>query len=190
MIRKPSKEQVEEIVNLHLASLRDGVLYQLGKKVLSIFYEEIINDKNSFILVYEMGASVIGVAASTKDADKIFKNIIKKHLFKISFNILQKSIKYPFLPLRLLFSKNSNKLKPELLFLFVEPSQRGRRIGEKLVDATSKEFKKMGIRQYKIMILSSNNRGIRFYEKIGFMKIDQYKYLGEYRDIYKYDIKL
>ena len=68
-------------------------------------------------------------------------------------------------------------------------SQGGEGIGEELVKATTKKFKEMEVGKYKITILSSNSRGKKFYERVGFNKIETYSSLGEKRDIYVYQIK-
>ena len=183
MIKKPNKDEIEEIVNLHLESLREGALYHLGKTVLKIFYEEIFNDDDSFILVYESNQKIVGVAASTKDVGNLFDKIKKKHFLIIALNILRKSLTNPKLLFKLL-QKYPSGIQSELLFLFVDSSQRGKGIGEKLVDATSKKFKNIGVNKYKITILSSNIRGKKFYEGLGFKKTGTYSSLREKRDIY------
>ena len=188
MIKKPKREEIEEIVKLHLASLKEGALYHLGKNVLKIFYEEILDDGDSFILAYKSGINTLGVAASTKDVEALFSKIKKKHFARIAFNVLKKSLANPKLPLKLL-QKYPSEIKAELLFLFVDASQRGKGIGEKLVAATSREFIARGVYKYKITILSSNLRGKKFYERIGFRKTQTYSSLGEKRDIYAYTIK-
>ena len=188
MIRKPNKEEIEEIVNLHLASLKEGALYHLGKNVLKIVYEEILDDKGSFILVYESNKKIAGVAASTKDVKLLFDKVKSKHFSRIVFNVLRSSLINPKLPFRLL-QKYPSKINSELLFLYVDKSQRGKGIGELLVNGTSKKFNNMNVREYKITILSSNSRGKKFYERIGFNKIKTYRSLGEERDIYLYKIK-
>ena len=188
MIRNPSKEEIDKIVNLHLASLKEGALYQLGGNVLKIFYEELLKDNGSFILVYEQNKIIVGVAASTKDVELLLRKIKRKHFLKIAFNILKKSLTSPKLPFKLL-QKYPSGIKPELLFLFVDPVQRGKGIGEELVKATSKRLKNMKIKKYKITILSSNFRGKKFYERIGFYKIKTYSSFGEERDVYLYKIK-
>lgn len=188
-IKVPSSKEIDKVVNLHMQSLKDGLLYRLGKDVLKVFYTELLDDKDSIIIAYYSNNKIAGVAASSKDVGKVFDKIKKNSFFTVAQKILAKSIKSPLLPFQLLFSKYSTILKPELVFLFVDPAQRGKKIGEKLVAATSAKFKKMGIRQYKITILSSNPRGIKFYERIGFKKSGQYKYAGESRDIYTLKIK-
>ena len=183
-IKVISKNEIDKIVNLHMQSLKDGLLYRLGKDALKVFYQELFADKDSFIIAYCLNNKITGVAASSKDVEKVFDKIKKNNFFKLSYKIFAKSIKSPLLPFQLLFSKYSNSLKPELVFLFVDPAQRGKKIGEKLVKATSLQFKKNGVHQYKITILSSNSKGIKFYERMGFRRLGMYKYAGDSRDIY------
>lgn len=186
MIRYANKGEIEKIVSLHLESLKDGALFQLGKSTLKIFYEGMLSDKNSFILVYISNNDLVGAAASSKDVGALFNTIKKKYFAKLAFNVLKKSLSNPKLPFKLIQNYPS-EIKAELLFLFVDASQRGKGIGEKLVAATSKEFSARGINKYKITILSSNIRGKNFYERIGFKKTQTYVSMGEERDIYIYD---
>ena len=188
MIRNARKEEIEKIVNLHLASLKEGILYHLGKDILKIFYKEILDDKNSFILVYGPKKNILGVAASTKNVKELFDKIKKNHFPIIAFNVLKKSLANPSLPFKLL-QKYPSQINAELLFLYVKEAQRGKGIGEKLIVGTLKKFKAMGVNKYKITIISSNTKGKKFYERLGFGKIQTYSSLGEKRDIYAYKIK-
>ena len=189
IIKVPSPGESDKIANLHLQSLKDGLLYRLGKDVLKIFYNELFSDKDSFIFADYTNGKIAGIAASSLDIDRIFSNIKRKNIFKMAYRILLHSLKSPSIPFRLLLSKYSTNIKPELVFLFVNPKKRGKKIGEKLVKATSEEFKRRKIKEYKITILASNSQGINFYERLGFKKAGQYVFLGEKRDIYIYKIK-
>ena len=83
MIKTPHKREIEEIANLHLASLKDGVLYQLGKNILKIFYEEIIDDKYCFILAYYLNGKIVGIAASSEDSEKFLSKVKKSHFSEL-----------------------------------------------------------------------------------------------------------
>jgi len=190
MIKGIKFSDIDFITNLHLENLKDGLLYVLGKDILKIFYKEIFKDNDNFILAYYNNNKIVGVSASTKDATTLFNNIKKKYVLNLAFNILIKSLKKPTLPFRLIFSKHNSIIKSELLFLFVDGRFRDKKIGQKLVEATSKQFEKMKIKEYKITILSSNSKGKMFYERLGFKKIDEYRFLGEKRDVYRFRTKI
>jgi len=188
MIRTPKIEEIDRIVSLHLSSLKDGILYILGYDTLRLFYNEIFNDKSCFILAYYLNNKIVGIAASSEDSGKILDKVKKSHFFELAFNVLVKSIKKPILPFKLIFSAYEH-IKPELMFLFVDVDYRGGKIGEKLVNETSKVFKKRNVGKYYITILSSNLKGKRFYENLGFKKIKQFSLFGEKRDLYEYIIR-
>ena len=188
MIKVPNSADLDRIVSLHYNSLKDGVLYYLGKGVLRIFYKEILTDKDSILLAYIKRNKILGVAASTKNTSRLFNKIKLKYPHRLAVAVLKKSPKDPLLLPRLLFSRYSSLIKPELLFLFVDPYSRGKGIGKTLVKATSNKFKKMGIKKYKITILSSNIKGKEFYCKFGFKKSGSYKFMNEKRDILTLDI--
>lgn len=189
MIKVPKAADLDKIVNLHYGSLRDGVLYFLGKGVLKVFYHEILKDNDSILLAYYEKGRILGVAASTKNTSRLFNKIKLKYPHRLAAAILKKMAEDPLLLPRLVFSKYSSSIKSELLFLFVDPSSRGKGIGKALVKATSDRFKKMGIKKYKITILSSNIKGKEFYYKFGFKKSGNYRFMNEGRDILTLDIK-
>ena len=109
----------------------------------------------------------------------------------MALSIFRESVKSPSLlssVLRSLLSKYSTTNNPELIFLFVDPQYRGKKIGDNLVKETSKLFRKINASQYKITIMSTNTRGKQFYERVGFKKSGHYMFLGELRDIYMYKL--
>ena len=188
MIRKPRLKEIGEIVNLHMENLKDGLLYVLGKEVLKIFYSEMFKDRNSFILAYYENGKIVGVAASTKDPEELSSKIRKKHFFGFVWTIILKSLENPILPLQILTSRYYSKIKPELMFLFVDKRHRGLGIGRELMRATAERFKNMKVKHYKITIVSSNLGGKKFYESIGFKKAGEFQFVDEYRDVFVYDL--
>ena len=188
VIKKPKIWELERIVELHYKNLKDGILYRLGKPVLRFFYKEIFNDKGSFILAFYSGNRIIGAAASTKDTAALFKKIKSKYFIELSFRAVFRSFTDPMLLLRLILNEYPIKIKSELLFLFVENEFRGHGVGQKLVKSTTKRFKAMGVREYKITIFSSNVRGKKFYERLRFKHGGQFSSFNEKRDIYYYKI--
>ncbi len=55
--------------------------------------------------------------------------------------------------------------------LIVNPLFQRRKIGKKLFDEISMEFKKMGLRELKIEVLFKNNKGIKFWQSCGFKNL-------------------
>lgn len=187
MIKRPKVEEISDISSLHLKSLKEGILYNLGHDILKLFYQEIFYDKHCFIWAYYINDRLAGVAASSEDSKKFLDKIKKKHFFKIALKVLKKSVKTPALPFRLILSKYQ-EIRSELVFLFVDEHHRGNKVGEELVNATTNEFRKRNIKNYNIAILSENVRGKKFYERLGFEKIKQFPFFGEKRDLYRYNI--
>ena len=184
MIKKPIASEISGIAEIHYDNLKEGLLYVLGKGILKVFYKELLNDRESILLAYYSDGRIVGIAASTKDTEKLFDKIKKKYFFRVVFNVLKKSVISPGFIFKLLESKYSSSIKAELLFLFVDKGHRGEGIGKKLVAATSKKFRKMGVRKYRITIMPSNRDGIKFYEKLGFRKSGEFKFFGKKRHIF------
>jgi len=190
MIKKPKPSDINQIAELHMISLKDGLLYQLGKETLKKVYQEILQDKKSFIFVHYNKKKIIGAAASSLDEEELFGKVKKKYFLSIGLRVLARSITMPSLPFKILKSKYSSATKPELLFLFVDPKYRGGGIGKKLVDKTTEQFRKMGVNKYKITILASNKKGKKFYEKAGFKKTSSMDFMGQKRDIYVHKLSM
>lgn len=184
MIKKPETSEINRIAETHYNNLKEGLLYVLGKKILRIFYTELLDDKDSILLAYYSDKKTVGIAASTKDTEKLFNKIKKKYFLTVTLNILKKSVVSPGFISKLFESKYSSSIKAELLFLFVDKNHRGEGIGKKLVDATSKQFRKIGVKKYRITIMPSNKDGIKFYEKLGFKKAGEFKFFGKKRYIF------
>lgn len=185
MIRRATLSDIGEIVKLHIENLKDGLLYILGEDILRLFYNDLIADKNSFVLLYSKDDKILGIAASTLDANRFFRDFKNRNIVKLISKMLEKSIKNPLLPFQFIFSeKYPKEPKAELLMLFVDRRSRGKNIGTYIVKKTIGQFKKMSVDKFKITILSTNMKGREFYRKRNFTDIGEFNYLGELRNIY------
>lgn len=188
MIKIPKLDETGAISKLHLKNLKEGILPSLGMGVLKIFYKEIIQDKYSFVFAYYDKGEITGVAALTCNYDELLRKIKMRHFIRLFFAILLKFLDNPLTPFKILFSKYPPEPKAELMFLFVDEKFRGKGIGQRLVEATSKKFKELGVKKYKVTVLSENERGKKFYEKMGFEHAGKCDFLNKSKEIYVLDL--
>jgi N-acetylglutamate synthase-like GNAT family acetyltransferase len=189
MIRKAEQSDVKVIVKLHLENLKDGLLFLLGDKILTLFYSEILADKDCFVFVDCDNNEIIGVAASTVNSKFVFSNFKNKYFFKLFFGLLGILAFHPSLLFKFIFMGTYPEYpKEELMMLFIDQKNRGKGVGAGLVGQTVKEFRKYNAKSFKISILSMNSKGRNFYEKFGFKIKSKFTYFGERRALYTYEL--
>ncbi|MBI5061115.1 MAG: GNAT family N-acetyltransferase [Candidatus Aenigmarchaeota archaeon] len=166
MISRMTLADMDGAVELHIKNLPEGVSFLLGRRALKRMYEILLEDEKNFAFVYRHDSRMIGVAVSSEDISDIPKKCRRDSRFMLyaAWAVIRK----PGI-LRQLLHSYPSEIKPEMLFLYVDSKNRGSGIGKKLVASTEKEFKRRGIRRYKITI-SANNKARTFYEKIGFKR--------------------
>jgi ribosomal protein S18 acetylase RimI-like enzyme len=190
IIRKAKESDIPAIVQLHYTNLKEGVLHQLGKKTLSLFYRGIFKDKKSFILLCVRGEYIAGAVAASCDSGKTISRIKKENFSKLIWPCLALLIKRPRFVTHFLKEESNQPLGSELMFIFVDNDSRRQGIGDKLIEATSKEFSKRGVKKYRITILPTNSGGKKFYERNKFNKEKELVYFGEKREIYSHTIRV
>ena len=189
MIRAAEISDVDRIVDLHLKSLRDGILFRLGRTILVLFYKEAIINSDCFVLLSLDNEEIVGVSASSLDASFFFEKFKKKYFLKLFFAFIKSSLVNPVLVYKfILQGKYPEQPKEELMMLFVDSHVRSKGLGRHLVDATVEEYKRRNTKSFKITILTKNIKGRKFYEKFGFIYDGLFTYLQESRAAYTYNI--
>jgi hypothetical protein len=146
MLREARYNDIDEIINIHLAALKDGLLSKLGRTFLKkVFYPICLQSNDVLILVYEQQNKIISFVIYTKNSEQLTKNLLSKK-FAIGIAILKNS----FLKKSLLKDiaivlkgfhvqidhdyKNLLKNNPAELYLIgTQPRSQGKGIGSILV---------------------------------------------------------
>ena len=106
---------VESIAKLHIKGFPSFFLTQLGAQFLKTLYTGYLEDKDSGLIVAEENGNLIGFIAYSKDYSKLYKGLIKNHLFKFAFCSIGAAIRHPSFIKRLFgaFRKSESVVKTE-----------------------------------------------------------------------------
>jgi len=160
--RKVELEDVPSIVNLHIKTLQDGLLYRLGRKAMNIFYETGIKEEGTVGFVALDDSEIIGCSLASEDIKKIYRKLIVKPYFL--FCLVRNFINV--IPL-FNFIGNKDKLaKAQFTFLFIEEKHRNMVTALKLINITEEGLKKKGDKSYFLDFSPEN---------ISVKKIHQYR---------------
>lgn len=173
MIRKMRSSDILTVVDIHITALPDDFLPSLGKEFLNFFYSLNLESSGVINLVFTDGENVKGFILGCTDSRKFFINTIKKNWLKLALLIGKRLIKNPSLIFKIIETflypkKEGEGPKPELLIVAVLPDFQEKGIGSQLVKSLEKEFKKKGIKKYKVSTLKQYRQANAFYRKLGF----------------------
>lgn len=173
IIRLANKNDCFQVAKLHVQEIRWGFLSELGEKFLYYFYKTMINSQNAFLIVAQQDNSVIGFVSGCLDLKKFYKELTKKHTFRVSPVLFKKffninSLKKIFESRKYTKQKEKDLPEAELLSIALAKSFQGSGMAQKLLDGFISEMRKRNINQFKVIVGEKLNQAIQFYEKTGF----------------------
>jgi len=171
IIELAKKEDCFEIAKIHLKQIGKGFLNQLGIEFLKVFYEEIANSRNTFLIVAKENDNIIGFISGCFDLKKFYKSFIKKNFFKIFFILVKKIfiIKKAFETAKYSKKEKSNLPKAELLSIAVLPRFQGQGVSQKLLEEFILKMKEKNVKKFKVLVGQELKRANKFYQKKGFI---------------------
>lgn len=142
MYRNAVKQDIYEIVNIHLGSFQGFFMSLLGPKFLKLYYHKVLEYPDRIFLVKESEGRVVGFVSGFLNP-ALFYNQIRHERLKWMLMILPHVLSHPRLIPRLIASyaqagRSSQQEDPdvcELSSIAVPPSLGGRGIGKGLVHA-------------------------------------------------------
>lgn len=189
MIEKLQKNQIKQIARLHRNEL-SGFLPELGEEFLELFYLSSLNLPELFTFIDVEKGKIQGFVTSISNANGLYKKIVLTYPLRFGSIFLRYIITHIWKTgkiIQILAYPGFSEGGAELLSIAVSGDCRLRGIGKKLLAATAKEFKRRGIKKFKISVydrLPANG----FYKKIGCRKISSFDFLGEKMNYYEYKI--
>ena len=73
---------VKEISSLHLRSLQEGLLYNMGERYINIFYEMALKSNNCFgFVAVNAEKKIIGAAVASKNISSLIKKLMLRPSF-------------------------------------------------------------------------------------------------------------
>lgn len=189
MIIKLTQSDVNEAAIIHKKEL-PGFLSELGSNFLKKFYIASISVPEVFTFIYKDKGIIKGLVTGTESSYGLNKKIIYQDIIGFGYEFISYFATHPKALVKMV---NTTKYPgfqerfPELLSIAVSRNYQREGIGKMLFAALAREFKKRGIKQFKISAydrLPSNG----FYKKIGCRLDNSFDFLGEKMNYYIYNI--
>jgi ribosomal protein S18 acetylase RimI-like enzyme len=174
MICKLESKDASECADLHRQGISTGFISSLGKRFVTVLYESIANDKNSFGFVAVEDDKILGFVAFSGNLSRLYKYVVFKKGFRFMFIIARRMMSLRNIKKIWANLLYPNKMKQillpdaELLSIAVAPEGRGKGIAKKLIDAGFEECRKRGIDRVKVLVATDNEVANKLYQKCGF----------------------
>ena len=175
-IRKPEKEEVYAISDIHLKAFAGFFLSELGKEFLLTYYNSVrVNDRGVLLGCFE-DKNLLGFCAATTLSKGFNKYLVKSNFFSFSKIGLFLLFSRPKALLRLL--KNFTKSDPsvsddghyaELLSIGVSPTAQGKGVGKKLLMALEEYLNDKNVSLLSLTTdFHDNEKTQSFYKGLGY----------------------
>ena len=171
-IRLGTQADARAAARLHATEINEGFLPTLGAAFLTRLYRRIVRDPDSFLLVAEDGGHIEGFIAGTDDVGALYKSfalrdgvvagIAAAPRIVRSWRRVWETLRYP--------SADGDLPPAELLAVAVDPSARGRGLGQQLVAALQDEFRRRAVTAARVTVAARNEGAIALYERCGFRR--------------------
>lgn len=177
-----SKEDLEEIVELHCKIFRNYFLKNLGFELVKKYYQAYDDDKGTIFLKASYNNEIVGFVLTTSNYSNIIKNFYKDNFYLLSKKIVIETLKMNktiFLGLKSRVMNVFKKSKEEnveeeencLLSIAIDDNFRGKMIADVLINKVEMQLKENQVKAYSLSVKKDNTGAKKFYEKIGFEKI-------------------
>jgi len=176
-IVKLSKEDASEAAELHIRAFPGFFLTNLGKSVLTLFYESMINDPSCVAFGIKSNNKLFGFQVSALKSESIYRRIFQQNFFRFVPYLFLRFLKNPFLLFRMIISyksatehKKPNDCNATLLSICVDPSLSGKGFGKELIKSLEAELIQKHLSCYCLTTDANNNFFTnQFYLKNGFV---------------------
>jgi ribosomal protein S18 acetylase RimI-like enzyme len=182
-VRAASREEVNEIVELHIASFQGFFLTRLGARFLRELYRGFVQETAGICLVAaERGGGIVGVVAGTIAPGRFFRDLLFHRGIRFAMAAVPAVVQDPrFFARRLIGALLYRGDTPQgldgaalLSSLAVRPNVSGRGIGGCLVDAFSSCANSAGASAVFLTTdACENDRVNAFYVKLGFIVFEK-----------------
>lgn len=190
MIKQLSLSDVYQVACLHKQEL-SGFLPELGEAFLEKFYKVSLSLPEIFTLVEIENEQILGFVTGCTRTKGLYKKIIFKDIIGFATVFLNYFITHPgnlVKMVKILTYPGFTDDSPELLTIAIIGHRQRKGIGTKLFNGCVKEFRKRGIKKFRISVydrLTAND----FYKKIGCRFEKSFEFLEEKMNYYGYEVK-
>ena len=176
-ILQTEKNEIDEIVNIHLNTFQGFFLTFLGKGFLRQMYNSYCTYNRSGVLAaYEDSGRIVGFLAYSEDLSGLYQYMLKKRLLFFAWYSLGAFVRNPKVLMRLLgaFFKPGESKRDEAYVMIssigVRPEVKGIGVGTQLMDALKE---RVDLQKYAYIMLETdavdNDAANYFYQKNGFV---------------------
>ena len=191
MIREMTESDIPVAVNLYSRLMFDSLFAELGPAFLTRLFRGLIASRHGFNHVWERESRVIGFISATTDTKAVFREILTRFAPGIALTALGMTIRRPgtlrHLAETFLYSRKTGveDVKPELLFISVEPVHRNRGIARKMISHTLEIFRTRGCSRVKVTTVKGNDSVNHLLEDMGFRPVREFRFYGKDNLLYE-----
>lgn len=171
-VRAGTTEDAADAARLHAGQITEGFLPTLGAAFLQRLYRRIAVDRGSFLLTALDGDDTVGFIAGSMDVKSLYRTFLLRDGAMAMFAALPKVIRSWRRVLETLGHGYAAPNGAELLAVAVEPSVRGRGVGESLVAGFLDEVRRRGGDEAYVVVGALNQGAVSLYRRTGF-ELDQ-----------------
>jgi len=188
-----TKIDAAQVAELHRVMIGTGFLSSLGRGFLTQLYKAIGSCPAGFGFVCKDGPTVQGFIACSESTGRLYKQAMLRRgllmaLPLVRFMVRPATMRRLFETLK--YPSETTDLPPaELLSIAVSPTAQSGGIGKALVAAANDEFRRRGIKQYRVAVWAENTAANRFYQKCGFKLAMQKLHHGLEMNIYVLELR-
>lgn len=166
---------IQAVVEVHLASFQGFFLTFLGAGFLRLLYGEILETPNAVALVAVDQGTVIGFVAGVAQQTSFYGRLVRKRLFAFAWASLGAALRRPaviprlFRALTAARSSEAAIAQAVLMSIAVAPTASGRGVGQQLVMGFLQAMRAQGISSVSLTTDQANNERTNiFYQQLGF----------------------
>lgn len=171
-VRSGSPEDVSRVAELHAARIDEGFLAELGTRFLRLLYRRVVRSPHAFLFVAVERDEITGFLAGASDLRRFYRSFVVRDAVAAGLVAgvrLLRSLPRAIETLR--YPSGADDLpSAEILAVAVDVECTGRGVGRALVDESTAEFRRRGVRAAKVVAGAGNAAALRLYEGAGFTR--------------------
>ena len=180
VIKKIEFTNINDVVQIHLSYLDQGLLSSLGEDFLKDFYYALISNNDAFTLVAYKGKKVVGFTSGAINVNQLPIFLIGKLWLRLIKIAIKRPLTIVSLAKLTFYPRFKNHQKTgEIFALSIFPEARKQGVGKLLIKKAKNEFKKRRISRFQISIRDTMQGPNTFYQKIGLKKVKTVSFLGD-----------
>lgn len=187
-------DQIPFVTGIYQQELPQSFIGRLGGKFLSLYFRTTIKSPHAFTLIVKKENVIIGFATCCLDQTKLFLNIFRQAPLSVGGSILVQTLKNPslikeYFALLKYYRNKKESVKPQLLSFAVARSFQRQGIGQILLQAVKKEFRKLDILEFKVGVWNELEGAKRFYQKTEGKFLEEIQLPGRKIIYYSYETR-